>query len=485
MEVNAMCKLCVAGFVLGLALLLMTSASADWLTLQLTDDGFAESMPSVDLDPYGIPALAWCSNDDGDYEIYYLPDIAGTAITATANTTNDLYPCLRFDQAGNAHIGFKGYDGHDYEEYYVHNIGGAFCDPIQVTFTGTDVGVFVPERSCLAIDSSGTAHIVYKYGYYEYGNWDIYYVNNEGGAFGEPIRITNGDGRTSYVRPAIALDTAGFVHVVFENGSAIIYTNNTLGSFGSLITVSQGAYRWHSSVAVDVAGAAHISYGGYHGGVYYVTNVGGAFDSTAVLSQENSMNGPTALVLGSADEIHVAYIGGTFGNTNSQEAYYVTGSNGSFADPERITENSEHTVDICVSVDTRNTCHIGFLEGFYGSNDYEVWYATNADYAGMSDFDEFAGDGCSRMRLRCCPSPFSASTQIEYTLREQGSVRLSIHNVLGRIVRVLVDEEQQGGGYKVVWDGKDAGGRQLPMGIYLSRLSAGGRSAATKLILVP
>ena len=95
---------------------------------------------------------------DGDYDIYYLEEPAGIPLKVTSNNTQDLYPCLQLDLAGNAHIAFKGHDGHDYEEYYVHNVGGAFCEPIQVSFTSTDVGVFVPERSCLAIDSLGLAY---------------------------------------------------------------------------------------------------------------------------------------------------------------------------------------------------------------------------------------------------------------------------------------------------------------------------------------
>lgn len=471
-------------FVLTLFLILIGLTSADWLSSQLTDNDYAESMPSVDLDSFDNPHFVWCSNNDGDYDIYYLSEITGMPVKVTDNSTQDLYPCLRLDQAGNAHIGFKGYDGHDYEEYYVNNIGGNFGDPIQVSFTSTNVGVFVPERSCLAIDSMGIAHIVYKYGYYEYGNWDVYYVNNEGGSFGPPTRITDGAGAINYVRPSIALDTADFIHIVFEGGTNIIYTNNAMGSFDTLKIVSEGAYRWHASLGIDSSNKVHISYAGYHGGVYYINNVSGVFDSTIVLSEDNSVNGPTALAVDHLDDIHIAYIGGVFGNTNSHELYYVYDSAGSFGDPEQITNNNEHTTDISLRIDSLDACHIAFLEGLYGSNDYEVWYTTNSEYGGICfNVNRFKSINPSYLLLQNYPNPFNSTTQIGYALSKQAKVVLSIYNILGEKVVILVDKHQPPGHYTVEWKGKDANSKQLPNGVYFCRFINNGNFATKKMIL--
>ena len=125
---------------------------ADWTSFQLTDDNYAESMSSIALDSNGNPNFVWCSNNDGDYDIYYLTEITGTPVTVTDNNTEDFYPCLKFDQNGYTHIVFKGYDGNDYEEFYTNNLTGDFCEPIQVSFTSTNLMVFVPERSSFAID---------------------------------------------------------------------------------------------------------------------------------------------------------------------------------------------------------------------------------------------------------------------------------------------------------------------------------------------
>ncbi|MCD4777031.1 MAG: T9SS type A sorting domain-containing protein [Candidatus Aegiribacteria sp.] len=458
------------GFLLSLILISASSAFADWQSFQLTDNGYAESMSSTDLDQFDIPHFAWCSNDDGDYDIYYLSEITGTPVKVTDNITADRYPRLRIDQAGNAHIAFKGYDGHDYEEYYVNNIGGSFCNPIQVSFTSSNVVGFVPEHACLIIDSAGVAHIAYKYGYYEYGNWDIYYVNNEGGAFGPSTRITDEPGGKSYVRPSMDLDNNNFVHIVFESGTDILYTNNVAGTFDTLTTVSEGTYCWNSSIGVDSLNKVHVSYSRYHGGVYYVNNVSGDFGPTSVLSNTNSANEITALVLDYLDNVHIAYIGGTFGTPDTHELYYVNNVTGSFEIPEQITSNNEHTTDICMSVDSSCAGHIAFLEGLYGSNDYEVWYCTNSESVGIS-FDNSSYSGNSSL-IQNNPNPFNSTTTIRYQLSVNTDVTIGIYNILGQKVRTLVNENQNAGEHSTIWDCRDNSGQLVGSGIYFCLLGS-------------
>ncbi|MCD4707734.1 MAG: T9SS type A sorting domain-containing protein [Candidatus Sabulitectum sp.] len=469
----------------GLILIAASSALADWQSFQLTDNSYAESIPSVDMGPSDTPHFAWCSNNDGDYDIYYLSEASGTPVKVTVNNTNDLYPCLRIDQAGNAHIAFKGYDGHDYEEFYVNNIGGSFCDPIQVSFTSTDVGVFVPEHSCLSIDPTGVAHIAYKYGYYEYGNWDIYYANNEGGSFGSSTRITDEPGGKSYVRPSMALDSNNFVHTVFENGTDILYTNNTAGTFDTLTTVSTGTYRWYSSLGIDFSNNVHIAYSRYHGGTYYINNVGGSFETTVTLTSANSMNGTTALVVDYLDNVHVAFIGGDFGTTNTHELYYVNNSTGSFGVPEQLTDNSEHTADIALSVDSLSAGHIAFLEGFYGSNDYEVWYCTNSEFVGISsDNTTCENNNPSSFSLQNYPNPFKPTTTISYQLSVSANVTLGIYNILGQKVRTLVDENQNAGEHFAIWDGRDSSGQPVSSGVYFYRLESENGTPETRRMML-
>ena len=81
------------------------------------------------------------------------------------------------------------------------------------------------------------------------------------------------------------------------------------------------------------------------------------------------------------------------------------------------------------------------------------------------------------------PNPFNPSTTIRYTLAEASQVRLSVYNVLGQEIRVLVNAGQAAGSHNAVWDGRDAFGREVSTGLYLYRLKAGQHVAVNKMVL--
>ena len=68
------------------------------------------------------------------------------------------------------------------------------------------------------------------------------------------------------------------------------------------------------------------------------------------------------------------------------------------------------------------------------------------------------------------PNPFTGTTEITYRVPATQLVRLSVHTPVGREVAVLVNRKVERGDHCVSFDGKLLGG-----GIYLCRLSAGGR----------
>ncbi|MCG8608250.1 DNRLRE domain-containing protein, partial [bacterium] len=73
------------------------------------------------------------------------------------------------------------------------------------------------------------------------------------------------------------------------------------------------------------------------------------------------------------------------------------------------------------------------------------------------------------------PNPFNQRTVIEYGLPELREVQLSVHNVRGQEVRLLVDGEVEGGFQRVIWNGRDNRGNVVGSGVYFVRLIAGRR----------
>jgi hypothetical protein len=82
------------------------------------------------------------------------------------------------------------------------------------------------------------------------------------------------------------------------------------------------------------------------------------------------------------------------------------------------------------------------------------------------------------------PNPFNPTCVISYALPVESRVTLSIYNILGQRVKLLVDEYQHAG-YKIVkWDGKDEEGDQVASGIYFYKISAGDFVQTKKMLLV-
>jgi hypothetical protein len=88
------------------------------------------------------------------------------------------------------------------------------------------------------------------------------------------------------------------------------------------------------------------------------------------------------------------------------------------------------------------------------------------------------------------PNPFNPTTTIKYSLSSVGDgaetlpTTLRIYNVLGEVVRTLVDEPKSPGVYHEVWDGKDDQGKEVASGIYFYRLKAGKFSETKKMVLL-
>jgi len=82
------------------------------------------------------------------------------------------------------------------------------------------------------------------------------------------------------------------------------------------------------------------------------------------------------------------------------------------------------------------------------------------------------------------PNPFNASTRIEFGLPLRSHVLLTVYNILGKEVRVLVEDELSGGSYRVEWDGRDDRGNPVASGVYLYELKAGETVHSRKMVLL-
>ncbi|MBK9333454.1 MAG: T9SS type A sorting domain-containing protein [Ignavibacteria bacterium] len=77
------------------------------------------------------------------------------------------------------------------------------------------------------------------------------------------------------------------------------------------------------------------------------------------------------------------------------------------------------------------------------------------------------------------PNPFNPSTVIRYSLAENGFITLKVYDLTGKIVAVLVNENQKTGSYEVNFDGYN-----LASGIYFYKLSVNDFTQTKKMVLL-
>ncbi|MFB3056906.1 MAG: T9SS type A sorting domain-containing protein, partial [Ignavibacteriaceae bacterium] len=77
------------------------------------------------------------------------------------------------------------------------------------------------------------------------------------------------------------------------------------------------------------------------------------------------------------------------------------------------------------------------------------------------------------------PNPFNPSTKIKFALPTDDFVNLTIYNVLGKTIAVIVNEQIQAGSYEVVFDASD-----LSSGMYFYKLTAGKHVNIKKMLLI-
>jgi hypothetical protein len=89
------------------------------------------------------------------------------------------------------------------------------------------------------------------------------------------------------------------------------------------------------------------------------------------------------------------------------------------------------------------------------------------------------------------PNPFNPVTRIQYEVgsNQQNAdnlarTTLKVYNLLGHLVRVLVDEEQAPGSYQVVWDGRDEDREEVSSGVYFYRFESDEYVETKKMILL-
>jgi|GEM_PF-3256591 len=210
---------------------------------------------------------------------------------------------------------------------------------------------------------------------------------------------------------------------------------------------------------------------------------GASFESIVPVDTTETMKLSTTLAVDDEGNPHLAW----WGDTGPQErVWYACSENGgqSFLPAMQVaplasTFQTWPTITIggsgmpvVVWIDYRNDP--------YG----DLWYGAAVPTGVEEETEELIPFSRSLRLLPNYPNPFLSSTSIRYELPQRGHVSLCVYDVLGRLVRVLVDAHQDVGRHRVLWDGLDQRGVQVSSGIYFSHLESESKLVVRSMALL-
>lgn len=81
------------------------------------------------------------------------------------------------------------------------------------------------------------------------------------------------------------------------------------------------------------------------------------------------------------------------------------------------------------------------------------------------------------------PNPFNPATEVVFSVDEAAATDMVVVDIMGRHIATLVDEELTTGKHRIVWDGRDDFGNAMPTGLYMIKLTQGGKQAVKTMVL--
>ena len=202
----------------------------------------------------------------------------------------------------------------------------------------------------IAVDSDNNAHISYYLGYD-----GLSYANNSEGNWSKTIV----DGTEGW-QNSIALDSSGNAYIVYweSDNEDLYYATNMGGSWSTSAIASSGRVGEGPSIALDSNDHVHISFinSGTHSSYYglnYMTNAEGSWNITAI---SNSLGDCTSIAVDSNDKIHISRIDGMTHLT------YVTNVGGSWERYDLLDDGLGESEESSIALDSENNVYIAYNE---------------------------------------------------------------------------------------------------------------------------
>ena len=347
--------------------------------------------------------------------------------------------------------------------------------------------------NAIAVDDLGFVYVT-GHGTGSDTTFDITTIKYNSSGVEQWVASYNGPGHADDEAFDLAVDTAGNIYITgYSTGSGTSYDITTIkyDAGGSELWVMRydgplSSYDAANALAVDASGSVYVT--GYSGGAYtsydYTTIKYDAAGNEQWVARyngaRNSYDYANALVV---DDLKNVYITGTCVGSNNYYEYatikYDAAGNEQWTVLFDLPGYNDSGSDI--AVDATGTVYVtGTSDNSFGTSAYTTLkYKQNPTLAEQS---------FTSMPQECVldqnhPNPFNPSTRITYHLASPVMVTLTVYDLLGREVSVLVNKLQLAGEHTANFNLPEVG-RELASGLYFYRLKAGRFIEQKKMLLV-
>jgi hypothetical protein len=491
------------------------------VTATATDSETGLSHNPLAVDSRGDLHVVWAEQDgpSANYQIWsarrrqlewdapqravaYLVSYPGSGVGAK-------YPSLVIDAEDTLHVAW-----HDYRIGGIQNVEiftkSRGIDAAWDTTGGSDVRLTHsahPETNGdnsylpTLVQDPGGELIVAWYDYrFDGNNAEILAKAREGGAWdttpgdAADTRLSATSGNS--VDPAVAVDSAGGVHVVWAEpaptGAVLVATRDaTTKAWAAAETVSTGGTATGSPAACVASNGALVvawvdtRYGG-QAIVARERPVGGAWGAESRVSPLGANAAEPALAAGPDGRVHAAWHDTRVSLLNREIFLQSRASGGwdsSGASDTRVSNAGGHSTRPSIVVDAAAGLHVVWKDRRDGNNEiyYRRW--TDPVLTRVGDAPRTAPAGA--IALRAAPNPAHAGTTLWLALGAGGSLDVRAFDAAGREVRALFRGVVAAGERALAWDARDGAGHALPAGVYFVRAAAPSGAATTRVLLLP
>ena len=151
--------------------------------------------------------------------------------------------------------------------------------------------------------------------------------------------------------------------------------------------------------------------------------------------------------------------------------------------PDTIKANDSLIVPIKFKPSQDGSYKVSFNIRNIGRNGYEQMIARQVILSGATDNASVVNSNITVPKqfilYQNYPNPFNPSTTITYEMPTEGFVVLTVYDILGRLVKTLLNEEKPAGKHSVIFNSAN-----FSNGVYFYKLRAGNYTQVRKMVLI-